>query len=236
MQGLPGIEPAPATRAPYRVWSGSTRLPVKFPPVSKKDAARLYHRALEFERQTRQPGKQDGAVTRNGLAILRALLFDFLNYATGQLDPAYETIARAACISVSSVARGLTALKEAGVLSWQRRCKARPSGDGAYLLEQDTNAYTVRPLSQWRGFTTRPEPPPPEPGTWGDHPCGTRDAISEAIAEGPSASVMARVRQLENDPANPLAAVLARLGRAIEQSKSLVSAEVVRLAKKHADG
>ena len=38
------------------------------------------------------------------------------------------------------------------------------------MLEQETNAYAVLPASQWRGYKEPPEPPPPMPGTWGDHP------------------------------------------------------------------
>jgi hypothetical protein len=58
------------------VWSGSVAGPVKFRPLTKREAVRLYHRARAFERQTRQPGKQDGALGRNGLAVLHSLLFD----------------------------------------------------------------------------------------------------------------------------------------------------------------
>ena len=57
-----------------------------------------------------------------GLAVLYALLFDFLNYASGRLDPAIDTIAQAANISPRSAARGLANLKAAGVLNWARRC------------------------------------------------------------------------------------------------------------------
>jgi hypothetical protein len=52
---------------------------------------------------------------------LHALIFDFLNYASGQLDPGYKEIARKACISYRSAARGLANLKAAGVLHWVRR-------------------------------------------------------------------------------------------------------------------
>lgn len=213
-QCLPGMKEK--TRATWPVWSGSAEGKVRFHPVSKKEAARLYHRALAFERQTREPGKQDGRIGRNGLAILRALLFDFYNHRTGQLDPAYATIARAACISVRSVARGLQRLKDAGVLFWQRRCRKSHDSDGRFMMEQESNAYGVRPVSHWRGYQAPPEAPPPEPGTWGDHPVAMRDALAEALAEGKDAPLLAKVRQLENDPDNPLARVLARLGRSIE--------------------
>ena len=213
----------PRTRAAWPVWSGSAEGKVRFQPVTKKQAARLWHRAFAFEQQTRQPGRQDGAIGRNGLAILRAFLFDFLNYRTGQLDPACETIARAAGISLRSVRRGLDKLRDAGVLVWQRRCRKSRDGDGRFMLEQDSNAYGVQPVSQWRGYRALPDAPPPEPGTWGDHPCGMRDALMEALTEGSDAPLLAKVRQLENDPDNPLAKVLARLGRSIEAVRGVES-------------
>ena len=232
---VPGFSEPTRTYAAWPVWSGSTTAKVRFAPVGKKEAARVYHKARDFERNTRQPGRQDGALSRNGLKVLEALLFDFLNYATGQLDPSYRAIAEAAGICERSVARGLQALKAAGVLFWQRRAKPRTEDNGTFLLEQDSNAYSVRPVSQWRGYTGQAEAPPPEPGTWGDHPCGTRDALTEAIAEGPQASVLSMVRQLENDPTDELAAVLARLGRCIEDAKTPASIEPARLTEKHPD-
>ena len=231
--GVPGFTSAAKTYAAWPVWSGSTTARVRFAPMGKTEGARLYHKARKFEAQTRQPGHQDGALGRNGLKVLEALLFDFLNYATGQLDPSYSTIAEAAGISIRSVARGLQDLKAAGVLFWQRRCKPRTQDDGTFLMEQDSNAYSVRPVSQWRGYTGQAEAPPPEPGTWGDHPCGTRDALTEAVAEGPAAPVMSLVQQLENDPTDKLAAVLARLGRRIEEAKTPAIIERASLTEKH---
>jgi hypothetical protein len=78
------------TYAPSPLWRESTTKRVKFQRMPKKPAVKLYHRAREFERRTRTPGKQDGAIGRNGLAVLHALIFDCLDYATGRLDPGYK--------------------------------------------------------------------------------------------------------------------------------------------------
>ena len=52
------------------------------------DAAKgLYRQAEDFERQTRQPGCQDGALGHNGLAVLRALIFGFSTTPPGSLSP-----------------------------------------------------------------------------------------------------------------------------------------------------
>ena len=109
------IRPAPKTYATWPVWHDSTTKEVKFQPMKKKEAVILWHKARQFERQTRQPGKQDGALGSAGLKVLHSLLFDSLNYLSGALYPSYATIAENAATSVSSVWRGLKKLKEAGV-------------------------------------------------------------------------------------------------------------------------
>jgi hypothetical protein len=197
-------------------------LKVKPPkPPAKAEAVKLWHRIRDFERQTRQPGRQDGAVTRNGLAVAHALIFDFMNFRTGQLDPGYGSIAEKACISIRSVARGLQALRQIGVLAWVRRC-VEVMRDGRYSLEQDTNIYQLQPVTAWRGYTGPQDAPPPEAGTWGDHPCGTRDALAEAVQE---TSMAGMLHQLEADPLDRLAASLASLGRSLFGDSSRNSPE-----------
>ncbi len=202
----------PKTYAPSPIWSHSTTAELRFQPMKKKQAAKLWHEARRFERSTRQPGRQDGALGRNGLAVLYALLFDFLNYASGRLDPAIDTIAQAANISPRSAARGLANLKAAGVLNWARRCIADIGEAGRIVFRQLSNAYAVLPVSQWFGHRPRPEAPPPEAGTWGDHPPLPPLIEQAAEAEG----IGAQIRTLELDPADELAAALARLGRGVQ--------------------
>jgi len=213
LPALPGFT-GPKTYAAWPVWRDSTTTELKFQPMPKRQAVKLWFKARRFERQTRQPGRQDGALGRNGLAVLQVLLFDFLNYASGRLDPSYAAIARKACISERSAARGLVSLRAAGVLNWVRRCLSHWE-DGRFRLEQDTNAYAVLPVSQWRGFYEPPEVPPPHPATWGATPPlppVTDQAAADLAAGG---SQRAALMVLESDPGDGLAAALARLGRAI---------------------
>ena len=110
-----------ATRAPWPVWSGSVAKPVRFVALGKKAAVRLWHRARDFDRGTHQPGRHGGAVGPAGLAVLHALVFDFLNFRTGQLDPSYAAIARKANVCESTVATALKRLRELGILNWGSR-------------------------------------------------------------------------------------------------------------------
>ena len=210
------IPPAPKTYAAWPVWHDSTTKEIKFQPMSKKEAVKRFHAARRFDRQTRERGKQDGAIGRNGMAILQALLFDFLNYASGALYPSYAAIAEKANISLSSVWRGLNKLKEAGVLIWVRRC-AEVWIDGRFTLQQDTNAYGVRPCSQWQGYNEPPPAPSPAPGTWGDHPPMPGGLDLALIVRREGGSRDAQIAALESDDDSPLARALAGFGRVLRR-------------------
>jgi hypothetical protein len=199
---FPGMLP-PLTYAAWPVWSDSTTKEVRSQPMTKRQAVQLWHDARRFERQTREPGRQDGAIGRNGLAVVHALLFDFINYRTGALYPSWAAIAEAACISESSVGRGLAKLPA-----------------GGFLLRQISNAYHVCSTANWKGYKPPPPPPPPALGTWGDRPSmgSAPDVAASLRREG--APLQARLDALESDPGNELAAALARLGRAVNGVKS----------------
>lgn len=218
---LPGFERK--TYAPSPVWRDSTAAPVKFVPLatdrssSRRQAYRLFHKARKLERQTRTDhNKQDGKLGRNGLAVLHALLFDFLDHATGDLFPSYDTIARAANISVRSVARGLVKLKDAGVVSWMRRCRVEIGAGGRPELHQESNAYAVLKETSWHGYVEHAPPvPPPDPDSWGARPpmATGLDAAIEAMQAGASAQGESFARLAESDPDDALGAALARLSR-----------------------
>jgi hypothetical protein len=198
-----------ATKAPWPVWAGSVAKPIRFCPIAKKAAVRLWHRTRDFDRCTHQPGHHGGAIGHAALLVLHTLVFDFLNFASGRLDPSYAAIAAKAGVCVRTVATALARLKELGILNWVRRC-AESWRDGRFVLEQETNAYAVLPESQWRGYRPPPELPGPAPGTWGDPP-PMLSAVAQAALEG---DLAAKVQALASDPKDGLAAALARLGRA----------------------
>ncbi|MBS0641254.1 MAG: hypothetical protein JSS43_15375 [Proteobacteria bacterium] len=206
---------APKTYAAWPVWAGSTPKPIRFQPLSKKAATKLWHRARDFDRQTRQPGRHGGAVGHAALQVLHTLIFDFLNFRSGRLDPSHAAIARKANVCERTVRNALNRLRDLGVLNWVRRC-TESWQDGRFRLEQDTNAYAVLPSSQWRGYREPPEVPPPPAGTWGDHPA-LPDVLTQAAVERHAGGTLRSVIGiLGGDPSDALAAALARLGAAIE--------------------
>ena len=216
---LPNLPPISTfglkTFAPWPVWSGSTTVPVKSTPLPKKAAVKLWHRARAFDRQTRRAGHHGGAVGPTALAVLHSLIFDFMNWRSGRLDPSYAAIARAANVCVRTVATALARLKALGIIDWTRRCAETRTDTGRYVLTQETNAYSVQPSSAWQGYHEPPDPPGPAPGTWGASPplpCVVAQAVQERRHGGGMAGVLGI---LASDPGDGLAAVLARIGAAV---------------------
>jgi hypothetical protein len=217
LPGVPGFQEY-KTYAAWPVWSDSTTKEIRFHPMPKKAAVKLWHRARHFDRQTRQKNKHGGDLGHTALQVLHTLLFDFLNYTSGRLDPSYAAIARAANVCERTVATALSKLRAAGVLNWVRRCAESRGADGRFMLEQETNAYAVLPETQWRGYRPLPEAPAPMPGTWGDHP-SLPSVLQQAVAERQDGGTLRQVIGiLDSDPTDSLAKALARLGQAMQAS------------------
>jgi hypothetical protein len=201
--------------APHPVWSGSTTKPVQFMPLPKKAAMRLWQYAREFDRQTKEKGRHGGAVGHTGLQVLHTLIFDFLNFATGRLDPSQAAIARKANLCERAVADALKRLHGLGILTWVRRC-AESWQDGRYVRRQQTNAYAILPATGWHGFhPPRDEPPAPHPDTWGKPPPMPSILAAAAIERRAGGGLKEAIQVLELGPVNGLEAALARLGRAV---------------------
>jgi hypothetical protein len=218
LPSLPGFA-GPKTYASWPVWKCSVREEVRFQPMPKKQAVQLWHKARKFDRSTKLQGKHGGLIGHAGLQVLHALIFDFLNYRTGRLDPSYEGIARKANLARSTVAEALRRLKQLGVINWLRRCVPISDG-GRFELKQETNAYAVLPASQWSGFRDEQPPPLPSTGTWGDHPPMPDVFTQAATAHREGDGLAGMVARLEDDPTDQLAAAVARIGRHIMGANS----------------
>src|SRR3954452_9825389 len=212
LPALPGF-PNPQLRSPWPVWRGSVAGPVRFAAMPRKAAAKLWHKARRWDRDTRQPGRHGGVIGRTALGTLYVLLFDFLNHRTGRLDPSLAAIAAKASCCRRAAVDALARLRDLGLLAWRRRCEETRDAEGRFRLRQKTNAYGLLPPSQWRGYRD-PEPPPPDPATLGA-PGRVPNPIEAAVAEITSGQRRAALAALEADPDDKLAMALAALGRAM---------------------
>ena len=217
---LPGL-PAPnggKTCAAWPVWKDSTTREARFAPLPKKQAARIWHKARRFDRQTRQRGKHGGAIGRTALNVLYALLFEFLNYRTGRCDPSYDGLARRAGVCRRAVASALQRLKALGVLNWLRRASEVRDAAGRFRLVQETNAYAILPPSQWRGYVEPPEDI--HPTEWGAVPPLPPLIEQACVVQRDGGGLNAILECLESDSGDRLAQALASLGRALDAPQS----------------
>jgi len=89
-------------------------------PMDRNAKARLMHQARATYRNP-EHRKSSNPITRTGLDIFRTLLYEFHNAASGFCFPKYESIAEAASCARSTVAAAITALEDAGLLTWINR-------------------------------------------------------------------------------------------------------------------
>lgn len=107
-------------------------------------AARELERKTRLERQKIDPGARNGILGHIGLDVLDALYNKFLQFSTGQLDPAVETIARHVGHSYAAVHAALKRLRTHGFLHWMRRTRPKGGkGEAGPQVEQIPNAYAL---------------------------------------------------------------------------------------------
>jgi hypothetical protein len=89
-------------------------------PLDRNAKVRILTLARALMKRT-QPGKHYGQITAKQFAILRTLLFDFHNAASGKCFPSYEAIQEKADCARSTVAEAIKALEGCGLLTWCNR-------------------------------------------------------------------------------------------------------------------
>lgn len=103
-------------------------------------AAERYEHRYRREIQRKHPGRRNGPLGDVGLLVLKAL-YDLVDYRTGRLDPAIDTIAERICKARSAVIRAMRRLKEHGFLIWIRRTEPVENNGAGPQVRQITNAY-----------------------------------------------------------------------------------------------
>jgi DNA-binding MarR family transcriptional regulator len=171
----------------------STLDPVKYRRLTREQRARLIFLAERFDAHSREPGKHGGCLKRTGLQVLRILLFHFHNVHNGRCDPSLDTIAKAAGMARSTVAKALNRLEAAGIIERIRRVRW-VRRDGRKRCEQWSNAYLLNVPKQYRKEE-------------GDYANSAKSSKSGKQPE----TTAAEIKNLPPLPEN-VAAALARLG------------------------
>ena len=188
-----------------------------FRPIPKRQRALLITAAERFDRLGRLGDRAErnrrkiGHLGPVAIEVLRLLLFRFHCRKTGRLDPSLETLARAAGHSIAGVHAALKRLRQHGFLAWLRRY--RPTeGEGLRgpQVEQASNAYQLLVPRK----LVRDVEGPPTPACEADH---HRAAVADRKRMEDELPLEELPGELLGD--TPLAATLARLGRALMSSE-----------------
>lgn len=122
-------------------------------PLDRNQKARIIALAEALEARTRQRGRQNGAVSRAGLMVLRVLLFRFMG-ADGRTFPSLDTIAKVTGLCRQTVSNALGRLSRVGLVRVVNRiARARVTRRSPIHGEvesyvgtlQLSNAYVITP-------------------------------------------------------------------------------------------
>lgn len=99
--------------------------------------------ANEYDVVHKKPGER-GPLQANAIRVLEVLLRKFLDFRTGQLDPALTTLQAATGLSRNAIVSAMKRLKQHGFLDWVRRT-VTTDNEGGYGPQraQTSNAYFV---------------------------------------------------------------------------------------------
>src|SRR4051812_28278759 len=179
---------------PATVWRDSTAAPIRFIPITRKQATRIWQKARRLDMRTSRTGRHGGMVGRSALTVLSVLIFDFLDYASGRLDPSHAAIARKARMCVRTVQNALNRLRSLGILNWICR-RYVEHGPWGVFVKQDTNCYVIEEPP----ILTQEDPPPPEPYEWGAVP-PLPDVMTQAVEAMKQGDRKTMLAALEADP------------------------------------
>lgn len=129
-------------------------------PVSRRDAQAILHAARRFERVHRQPGSRTGPLGFVALEVLE-LFVNLVDYRSGRLEPALETIMRLCRRSKDAVVRALANLRRHGFLDWLRRYEPTDREGAGPQVQQTSNAYRLSLPARAAALVGRWFSPPP---------------------------------------------------------------------------
>ena len=196
-------------------WHDSFSLPVIFQPIPRKKAAAIWNKARRLDMKTSRKGRHGGMIGRSALTVLSVLIFDFLDYATGRLDPSHAAIARKAHMCERTVQNALNRLRSLGILNWLRRCQ-KEFGPWGVRHCQDTSAYQ---LCADAPILTKEDPPSPLPHEWGAVP-PLPDAMMQAVEAMRAGDRKTMLAALEANPGDELAQLWAGFYREMDRCEA----------------
>lgn len=135
-------------------------------------AARL-KAAEHYNERNKQAGDRQGPIGDVGIRLLREL-YRIVDYRTGRLDPAIDTLCDRVKRARATVVKYLAKLREHGFLNWVRRTEPTDNEGAGPQVRQITNAYGLLVPAHAAVWITK---------VCGDAPLPDDDVVRRAEAE-----------------------------------------------------
>lgn len=144
-------------------------------------AAKALEYKTRLKRRQVEPGSRNGALGEIGIEVLE-FLYELVDFSTGRLEPAIQTIADGIGRSYGAVHEALCRLRKEGFLHWMRR--SRPIDNpqpGGQQVEQIQNAYALLVPTEMKDWLRALFKGAPEPGCEQDRRKRERDAYEAML-------------------------------------------------------
>ena len=182
--------------------------------TNRQEVRTILLAAKRYELAQRQPGERSGPLGSVAIEVLE-LFANLVDFRTGRLDPAIDTLMSKLRRSRDAIVRALKNLRAHGFLDWLRRYEPTGNEGRGPQVKQASNAYRMSLPDRARAFLGRWGVAPPLPD---DHV--QAEAERMAVIEAHRASLNVEGRTLFDVGDNPLGQALARLGKAINLRES----------------
>lgn len=179
--------------------------------TDRKEVRRILLAARRYDFAQRAPGQRNGPLGHIALEVLE-LLTNLVEFRTGRLEPAIDTIARKVRRARSAVVAALARLREHGFADWLRRFEPTGNEGRGPQVKQVSNAYRLSlPARAARllGSLGQDVPTP-------DDVEYAQEARSEVLAAMKASLPLDELAVVEVDD-GPLARALASLGRLVQE-------------------
>ena len=182
--------------------------------TNRQEVRQIVLAARRYELACREPGSRNGPLGGVAIEVLE-LFANLVDFRTGRLEPAIETLMRMLRRSRDAIVRALKALRSHGFLDWLRRYVPTGNEGRGPQVKQTSNAYRLSLPARAKQFLGRfgVIPPPPD-----DHVHA--EAERQADTEAHRASLPLDELALFDVGDNPLGQALARLARSMKQRES----------------
>ncbi len=111
-------------------------------PMRRQEARQIVLAARRYEIGTKEKGKRQGALGHVAIEILDYLT-NLMDYRTGRLEPALETMMKKLHRSKDAIVRALKALRQHGFIDWLRRYVPTDNDGWGVQVQQTSNAYRL---------------------------------------------------------------------------------------------